>query len=67
MPGLRVEVERAEGVRCPRCWHVTPEGRLNHDHLCDRCCAALLADWPEYAVGILAAKAAQRGWYRVSH
>ena len=66
MPGLRVEVMKAEGVRCPRCWQWTPEGRLNHDHLCDACCAVLLAEFPAYTDAICAAKAAQRGWYGVS-
>ena len=62
-----VTVEKAEGVKCPRCWHVTPAGRLNHDFLCDHCCQVLITDFPEYTVAIRMAQAAQRGWYDVSH
>lgn len=57
-----ITVTRAEGVKCPRCYRVTPEGTVNYDALCDRCCTVLLNDFPTHPVcaGILSAKAQQR-------
>lgn len=34
-------------VKCPRCWHYHTV-RLNHDCLCDRCCAALVEAHPDH-------------------
>jgi isoleucyl-tRNA synthetase len=36
---VRVRVERAEGVRCERCWRYVPA--VNHQGICDRCQDAL--------------------------
>ena len=50
------------GVKCPRCWKRTGEGRLNFDGLCDACCEVTRDDYPahESVPGIRAAYAAQR-------
>ena len=44
LPGLRVQVERAAGEKCPRCWNVR---RLGEDprrpELCSRCAAVVAA------------------------
>lgn len=38
---------RAMAVKCPRCYqyHMVAD---NFDHLCDRCCDVLLADYPDH-------------------
>lgn len=46
--GLRVSVARADGVKCPRCWRYTGEGRFNFDGLCDRCCQVLWTHHPAH-------------------
>lgn len=33
--GVSVKIERAKGVKCPRCWHYTESRDI--DNLCDRC------------------------------
>ena len=35
LPGLFAKVEKADGQKCPRCWHWSES--KNKDHLCDRC------------------------------
>lgn len=45
---FEVYVTRAEGVKCPRCWKLTGEGRFNYDGLCDPCCRVILADYPQH-------------------
>jgi isoleucyl-tRNA synthetase len=44
MPGLHLAVEKARGVKCPRCWQWT-QAKNQHD-LCDRC-AAIVKTWKE--------------------
>ncbi|HQK92543.1 MAG TPA: isoleucine--tRNA ligase [Armatimonadota bacterium] len=39
--GLRVAVSRAEGERCPRCWHVVP-GLAEGKGLCARCAEVVM-------------------------
>jgi hypothetical protein len=62
MEGIQVQVEHAEGVKCPRCWKWTGAGRFNFDGLCDACCGVLLEDYPEHEAvpGIHAAQQRQR-------
>jgi isoleucyl-tRNA synthetase len=36
-----VEVTRAEGEKCARCWRVLPEVAHHFDHICDRCTGAV--------------------------
>jgi isoleucyl-tRNA synthetase len=36
-----VEVTRADGVKCARCWRVLPEVATHFDHICDRCTGAV--------------------------
>jgi isoleucyl-tRNA synthetase len=40
---VRVEVERASGVKCERCWRFVPSVRAEPDWagICDRCVDAL--------------------------
>jgi isoleucyl-tRNA synthetase len=40
---LRVEVEKASGVKCDRCWRYVPAVRTEPDWagICDRCVEAL--------------------------
>ncbi len=42
-PGLSILVEKAEGRKCERCWHITPEVGQSEAHpkLCERCVEAL--------------------------
>lgn len=44
-PGLRLGVERASGVACPRCWQVVaePAGHAGHPELCRRCLEVVMA------------------------
>lgn len=37
--GLAVKVERADGEKCPRCWHYSTTAGRNpvHPALCSRC------------------------------
>ncbi|QLB20471.1 isoleucine--tRNA ligase [Vespertiliibacter pulmonis] len=39
LTGLAVKVERAEGEKCPRCWHFATDIGKNaeHPHICGRC------------------------------
>ncbi|MCK4499655.1 class I tRNA ligase family protein, partial [Candidatus Babeliales bacterium] len=37
LPWLFVQVERASGIKCPRCWHWEESGVGNVDGLCGRC------------------------------
>lgn len=39
LAGLAVKVERAEGEKCPRCWHFATDIGTNaaHPHICGRC------------------------------
>ena len=48
MDDCTVTVSKAEGVKCPRCWKVTGEGRFNFDGLCDACCTVLVHAYPEH-------------------
>lgn len=38
---MNITVVKHEGVKCPRCYRYTGEGRFNFDGLCDRCCDVL--------------------------
>ncbi len=40
-PGAALEVERAEGEKCARCWRVLPEVGTAHAGLCLRCTAVV--------------------------
>jgi hypothetical protein len=64
---VRVIVAKAEGIKCPRCWFYTGEGRFNYDGLCDKCVDALLHDYPEHGIipFILQAKAKQREQWEI--
>jgi isoleucyl-tRNA synthetase len=42
--GVRVRVERAEGVKCERCWRYVPA--ITTDGICDRCVEALADTQP---------------------
>lgn len=44
--GLAVKVERAEGEKCPRCWHFSTDiGRhAEHNSICGRCVENVLGD-----------------------
>ena len=73
MNGLSVAITSLKDdpsyAKCPRCWRYTGEGRFNFDGLCDRCCAVILADYPEHpsVLHIQAAYARQRedqGWQK---
>lgn len=57
----RVLVEKAEGVKCPRCWKIHPV-RVNFQDLCDRCCHSVVEDYPNHwsVSGIKASYAMQR-------
>ena len=61
---VRVVVDHAGGVRCPRCWRYAgiPENPLS---LCDRCCATLLASLAlDFDGNVPAAgRAAFRSWF----
>jgi hypothetical protein len=50
------------GVKCPRCYRLTGEGRFNFDGLCDRCCGVILKQFPAHwsVDGIKRAYAEQR-------
>lgn len=39
LAGLAVKVERAEGEKCPRCWHFSTDigSHAEHPHICGRC------------------------------
>ncbi len=39
LTGLAIKVERADGEKCPRCWHFATDIRSNkeHSHICGRC------------------------------
>ena len=65
---MKIVVTKAEGVKCPRCWKMTGEGRFNFEGLCDPCQTVILADHPthESVTHILAAKAEQRRRFCVS-
>ena len=65
---MKILVTKAEGVKCPRCWKMTGEGRYNFDGLCDPCQAVILADFPQHesVPSIQAAKAEQRRRWCVS-
>jgi len=67
MNGVSITVTKAPGVKCPRCWHVTGEGRFNFDGLCDKCCDVLCHDHPhhESVPLIQASRAAQRAVWNV--
>ena len=43
IPGLKIAVRPAEGVKCPRCWKikVPPDGRPEHPNVCERCIEVL--------------------------
>ena len=59
-----MKIEKADGVKCPRCWHYHVIA-ANHDHLCDRCIMVILEDYPgsETAAAIKANLADQRKQY----
>jgi hypothetical protein len=58
---MSVLVTKADGHKCPRCWHIHTVND-NHDDLCDRCCHAIMNGWPghESVPHIVAAMNAQR-------
>lgn len=64
---FQIDVAKAEGVKCPRCWKWTGEGRFNFDGLCDECCEVILADFPyhESVPFILASREEQRALFTV--
>ncbi|MBN6710135.1 isoleucine--tRNA ligase [Haemophilus haemoglobinophilus] len=39
LAGLAVKVERADGEKCPRCWHFSTDigSHAEHPHICGRC------------------------------
>lgn len=39
LAGLAVKVERADGEKCPRCWHYATDigSHAEHSHICGRC------------------------------
>ncbi|MDO4697525.1 MAG: isoleucine--tRNA ligase [Pasteurellaceae bacterium] len=39
LAGLAVKVERADGEKCPRCWHYATDigSNADHPHICGRC------------------------------
>ncbi len=45
---MHITITKHKGVKCPRCWKYTGEGRFNFDGLCDMCCDVLLNDYPEH-------------------
>ena len=51
-------------VKCPRCWHYHTI-KDNYDHLCDRCCLALIEGWPDHpsTPHIVALRAAQQSQF----
>ena len=55
---LSIEVEKADGAKCPRCWHYhTVQG--NPQSLCDRCVLAILEGLPDWvAIGSVSQKQA---------
>jgi isoleucyl-tRNA synthetase len=36
-----VQIAKAEGEKCARCWRVLPEVATHADHICDRCTGAV--------------------------
>lgn len=40
-PELKVEVSRAAGEKCPRCWHFSDQIGKDHPEVCPRCAAQL--------------------------
>jgi hypothetical protein len=65
---MKVTVTKAEGVKCPRCWKITGEGRWNFDGLCDPCCHVIITDFPthEAVPQILASRRVQKEHWCVS-
>ena len=45
---MNITIIKHDGVKCPRCYRYTGEGRFNFDGLCDRCCDVLVQDYPEH-------------------
>jgi hypothetical protein len=45
---MTLTVEKHPGVKCPRCYRYTGEGRYNYDGLCDRCCEVILKAYPDH-------------------
>ena len=43
---MEVKIEKASGVKCPRCWNYTPS--CNYDNLCNRCVAVILEGFPNH-------------------
>lgn len=54
------------GIKCPRCYRRTGEGHFNFDGLCDRCCRAILSDFPDHwsVAGIKEAFAKQKTMWK---
>ena len=58
---LAVSAAKADGVKCPRCWHIHG-ATLNHDHLCNRCIRAVVEAFPNHeSVPHILANPAARG------
>lgn len=45
--GIEIEVRKADGVKCPRCWNYHTVGG-NPQELCDRCISAILEGLPHW-------------------
>jgi len=44
---VEIKVKKADGAKCPRCWHYhTVQG--NPQGLCDRCIASILEGLPDW-------------------
>ena len=67
LPGISITVEKASGVKCPRCWKITGEGRVNADGLCAPCCNVLIEDFPDLPIVslILESRQQQRSKYGI--
>jgi len=46
--GFQIEVSKAAGLKCVRCWHVSEEvgKHVEHDELCQRCISNIATDGP---------------------
>lgn len=49
---VRIEItslkDDPDYAKCPRCWHYTGASRFNYDNLCDKCCDAIVNDYPDH-------------------
>jgi len=49
LKGLKIGLEKAEGDKCPRCWHYTTDVGQNAEHseICGRCVTNIAGDGEE--------------------